>query len=568
MPTPRTRIDAGHIVAYQNDGHRYLRDGVIVVEGDQIVHVGRSCSGPADARIDARTMLVTPGLINTHAHLASSPLDKSFVEDRGRRQFYNSGLFEYLPARSAAQDEAASRACIDYSMGELLRSATTTDLDIGPLAEYAAETAGRAGMRLYMGPGFRSGRWFTPDGKQVVYDWDEEAGRQGLRRAVAFIEQHDGAHGGRIKGFLSPLQVDTCTEELLRETRSVANDLEVPIEIHVSQSVNEFQEMVRRHGRTPIEWLSDIGFLGSDVILGHAIVIAGTSWANFAGDDLRIMADSGCSVAHAVWVFARRGVAMESFARYLAAGVNMTLGTDTCPQSMLEAMKFAAVISKIVERQTEVATAADVFGAATLGGARALGRDDLGRIAPGAKADLLFFDAASTSMVPLRDPIKNVVYSAQASDIHTVMVDGQIVVRDRKALNLDEQAAAQAVQEAGERTWAQMGAADWANRDADQLSPQSFPIWEEPAVSGHESPPPRTSCCRSFVHELKAPPGGPILSRAEGSNRPRESWRHALLGLWRGAAYRVEVLQLLRVGPGHGVCSVRPRQSAGQPLLH
>src|SRR6266540_2961857 len=302
-----------------------------------------------------------------------------------------------------------------------------------------------------MGPGYRSGCWYTPDGRQVLYEWDEEAGREGLKRAIQFIEQYHDAGDGLVRGFLSPVQVDTCTEALLRETRAAANDLQVPIEIHVSQSVNEFQEMVKRHGRTPIEWLADIGLLGPDVILGHAIIVAGTSWANFAGDDVGIMAEHGCSVAHAVWVFARRGVAMESFARYLARGVNMTLGTDTCPQSMLEAMKFAAVLSKVIERQTEVATAADVFNAATLGGARALGRDDLGRIAVGAKADLLFFDAASTSMVPLRDPIKNVVYSAQASDIHTVMVDGQIVVRDRKALNLDEQAAAQAVQEAGER---------------------------------------------------------------------------------------------------------------------
>ena len=142
------------------------------------------------------------------------------------------------------------------------------------------------------------------------------------------------------------------------------------------------------------------------------------------------MADHGCSVAHAVWVFARRGVAMESFAKYLARGVNMTLGTDTCPQSMLEAMKFAAVLSKTMERQTETTTAADVFNAATLGGARAVGRDDLGRIAVGAKADLLLFDAASTWLVPLRDPIKNVVYSGQASDVHTVMVNGKIVMRD------------------------------------------------------------------------------------------------------------------------------------------
>src|SRR3990172_9761154 len=94
------------------------------------------------------------------------------------------------------------------------------------------------------------------------------------------------------------------------------------------------------------------------------------------------MGDAGCSVAHAVWVFARRGVAMESFARYRKAGVNMSLGTDTNPQSVIEAMRWAAVLSKTMERHTEATTAAHVFDAATLGGARALGRGDPGPGAP------------------------------------------------------------------------------------------------------------------------------------------------------------------------------------------
>ncbi|MDP9374960.1 MAG: amidohydrolase family protein, partial [Chloroflexota bacterium] len=463
-------------------GHRYLRDGTIVVEGDAIVHVGRDAGrfeGQTDETIDARGRIVTPGFVNVHAHLAGSPLDKSFLEDRGSRQFYLSGLFEYLPARSAAQDEEATHACFDYSMVELLRTGTTTVLEMGPLLEEAIDSAARVGMRLYLGPGIRDGRWYTPDGRTVKYAWDEGAGRAALRRAVDFIERHEGAHNGLIRGFLSPLQVDTCTEGLLREVRREADRLRVPIQIHVSQSVNEFQEMIGRHGKTPIEWLRDIGFLAPDVILGHAIVLGGGSWANYHADDLGVIAASGASVAHAVWVFARRGIAMESFSRYLAAGVNMALGTDTAPQSMLEALKFTAVVSKIVDRRTEVATAADCFNAATLGGARAIGRDDLGRIAPGARADLLFFDAESLFMTPLRDPVKNIVYSAQAEDLLDVMINGRIVMRDRRVLGADEREVARRLQAAGERMWPNMQRGDWAGRDADTLSPLSFPLWSD-----------------------------------------------------------------------------------------
>jgi cytosine/adenosine deaminase-related metal-dependent hydrolase len=170
---------------------------------------------------------------------------------------------------------------------------------------------------------------------------------------------------------------------------------------------------------------------------------------------------------------------MESFARYLARGVNMTLGTDTCPQSMIEALRWTAAVSKIVDRRTEVATAADVFTAATLGGARALGRDDLGRIAPGAKADLLIWDGASLFMTPLRDPVKNIVYSAQAEDLDTAIVDGEVRMRDRRVLGVDVAALTRDLQAAGERMWPRMADADWAARTADELSPQSFPAFDE-----------------------------------------------------------------------------------------
>jgi 5-methylthioadenosine/S-adenosylhomocysteine deaminase len=457
-----------------------LREGVIVIDGNEIVHVGPAGSwdAPVDEAIDASGMVVTPGFINTHTHLYESPLDKSFVEDKGRRQFYLSGLFEYLPVRSMAMDDEAAHACLAYSMAELLRTGTTTVMEIGSYAEEAVRQAGRFGMRLYMGLGYRSGRWFTDDGKEVKYAWDEEAGLRNMERAVRFIEENDGAQNGRIKGFLSPSQVDTCSEDLLRRSRQAATSLGVPMALHTSQSVNEFLEMTRRHGKTPIEWLRDIGFLGPDVILGHCIVLAPGSWTQWSGDDVGILADTGTNVAHCVWVFARRGIAMESFARYLARGVNMALGTDTCPQSMIEGLRYTAVVSKIVDRQTEVATAADVFNAATLAGAKSLGRDDLGRIVPGAKADLLLWRGDSIFMTPLRDPIRNLVYSATAEDLDTVLIDGDVRMRGREIPGIDITALTHDLQAAGERMWANVHKGDWAGRTIDELAPQTFPKWE------------------------------------------------------------------------------------------
>ena len=154
--------------------------------------------------------------------------------------------------------------------------------------------------------------------------------------------------------FFAPSQIDTCTAALLKDGKRWADETKRPYQVHTSQSVVEFNEMVARHGKTPIAWMRELGVLGPNTILGHAIIVGGSSWTNYPAGDVQIMADAGCSVAHAVWVFARRGIAMESFGRYRAAGVNMALGTDTNPQSVIEAMRWAAVVAKMMERQTGV----------------------------------------------------------------------------------------------------------------------------------------------------------------------------------------------------------------------
>lgn len=474
---PRIAINAGHIIAFDGRGHRLLPNGVVVVEGDRIVHVGPHADGAVDRTIDARDRVLTPGLISTHAHIGGSPLDRSFLEDRGNPQFWYSGLFEMLPVRGEAQDQEAGRACIDFSMAELLRGGVTTVMEIGSQGEYVVDRAAHYGLRVYMGLAYRSGRWLTRDGRRVAWEWDEQAGQAGLQRAVEFHDKYDGAHGDLVRCAWSPAQIDTCAPELLRASKRLADETKRPFTLHTSQSVVEFNEMLARHGKTPVAWLRDLGVLGPNVVLGHAIIVGGSSWTNYPAGDVAIMGDAGCSVAHAVWVFARRGVLMESFAAFRRAGVNMSLGTDTSPQSVIEAMRWAAVCSKIAERNTEATTAADVFDAATLGGARALGRDDLGRVAPGARADLVLWKARSWGMTPLRDPVKNIVYNATAEDVDRVWVNGRLVVDAGNVLAANEDHIFAALQAGGERMWPRMQDFDWAQRDAGRLSPQTYPEW-------------------------------------------------------------------------------------------
>jgi 5-methylthioadenosine/S-adenosylhomocysteine deaminase len=469
-----TLYRAGWIVAFQDGEHRILRDGCLVVEDDRVTHVGSTYDGPADRVVDVPDRIVTPGFINTHAHLDESPIDKSVQEDVGNRQFWLTGLIEILPTEMAGLDDDGERACLDYSLIELARTGTTTVLQMGGIEEYAADAIEASGLRGYVAPMYRSGRWFTPDGRRVDYAWDADDGRSGFERATAYVERLRGRADGRVQGFLAPAQVDTCSEALLRDSKAAADDLDVPLSLHASQGVWEFQEMTRRHGRTPVEWLSDLGFLGPRTVLGHAVFLSGTSWVNFAGDDLGLLAASGTSVSYNAWCFIRRGLVMESFPGYVDAGVNMCLGTDTAPQSMIESLRWTAIAGKVAARRTDVSTARQVFDAATVNAARMLGRDDLGRIAPGAKADLLFWRADGFTMTPMRDPIRNLVYYAQASDLADVVVDGRAVVEDGQVLGADVETATRRVQEAGERMWSRWSSGDWAGRTLEEVAPQTY----------------------------------------------------------------------------------------------
>jgi cytosine/adenosine deaminase-related metal-dependent hydrolase len=474
----RTVIRAGMVIALQQGEHRLLEDGYVVIEDDRIVHVGPTYEGAADEVFDLPGHLLTPGLIDTHAHLTSAPLDRSYVEDVGKPNFYFSGLPELLPALGAALDVEAQKATVDYSMAELLRSGTTTVMEIGWLGDYTANAAERAGIRAYIAEGYGSAKWRTHDGKKMSFAWKDDGGVDGFRDAVAFVERNQGRADGRISGYLSPMQVAMVTPELLKMTQDAAERLDVPVALHTAEAVFEFQEMISREGKTPVEWLDHLGFLNERCILGHVVFTTGNSWIQYPGRDLEILAESGASVAHCPWVFARRGIAMESFADYLDAGINMCLGSDTAPQSLLQAMRYAAVLGKVTRRDCRTPTAMDVFNAVTLNAAKLLKRDDLGRIAPGAKADILLWNLSGFSLIPCRDPIRNLVYSAEPADLHHVMVDGRWLVRDGKLLTVDEMAVKAGFAKAAKRVWDGIGPGDWAGRPIDALSPLSLRRFE------------------------------------------------------------------------------------------
>ena len=167
---------------------------------------------------------------------------------------------------------------------------------------------------------------------------------------------------------------------------------------------------------------------------------------------------------------------MRSLGGYRAAGVNMSLGTDCYPHDMIEEMRIAGLMSKVASGHVDLLRTEDVFETATLGAARALGRDDLGRLATGAKADLALVDLRHPSMRPVRDPLKCLIYSGTAGAVRDVFVGGEQMVKDRVVQSIDQDDALDRLQEGQNRALERVPDMDWAKRGADEISPFCLPV--------------------------------------------------------------------------------------------
>lgn len=484
-----TLIRARWVVGHQDGEHRLIDDGVIVVAGDSIVDVGTDWTGRVDETIEVRNGLAIPGLISTHAHVAAQVTDR-LVLDGGRRDFMRSGFLNCAPRKVSGGPSLGSfedaDASIAFAFAALLGHGVTTIAEAGntgDVGDIMLRHAGACGARLYYSPAYATGEYLVEDDGRLVVHRDEAMGLAGLERAVRFIEDNDGAFDGRFRGILNPDEFYLSTPELRRRTRAEADRLGVGITMHFCEQLFEFHETLRLTGRTPVQNLADEGFLGPDVLLGHCIYVAGHPMVAYPWDgDLELIAGSGATVAHAPLALARRGVSLSTFDRYRKAGINIGMGTDSYPYDLISEMRMASLAGKIVGGDNEAAKARAVFDAATLGGAKALGRTDLGRIEVGAKADIVLVDFDDVAIGPVWDPIRSLVMCASGSNVQTVLVDGKVVVQEGRVLFADEGELTRRAQESCEAVWRRFPETHWTGKEMREIFQPSLNAWREPAA--------------------------------------------------------------------------------------
>jgi len=298
------------------------------------------------------------------------------------------------------------------------------------------------------------------------------AGQKAFSTAQKVVERAESHPSGRLSAVVSPSQVDTCSEALLRDSHAFAQDHNLSWTIHAGQSVTEFHEMQRRHGMTSIQWLDSIDVLDERSVIAHGIFLDHHPWLHWTSQqDLKLLSDRGVTIAHCPTVFSRRGIALNTFGAYLDNGVRMSIGTDTYPHNMLDECRTAVIVARIIGQSVTDVDCVDVFNAATVGGANALNRDDIGRLAVGCKADFSIIDLTSPSMRPVREPLRSLITVAGNRPVKDVFTHGEQVVSNGTVLNIDLELELTRLHAAQLNMLNVVSKRDWNNRSDQELAP-------------------------------------------------------------------------------------------------
>lgn len=455
-----TRVRTRWLIAWDGSAHRTISGGELVFEGDRVLHAGTPWKGPSDRIMDASEALVAPGFVNLHVHAGSLAAGRPFDDFAGPRA-QTLGFLQYgaPPEHAADAEREAPGPAAGATVAELLRSGTTCAAEIGGetgVPPDALRHAGKElGLRLVLGKGFRSRDYVTRADGSVGYRERPDRGAGAFAEALAFAREVVAAEDPWVGAMLFPLQVDTCEPELLEAAYRSAEELGIPLQVHGAQTPHEVDVLASRYGRSPVEHLEAAGALGPRTILAHAILLPHHSWLRDRSTaDLERVAASGAAVAHCPVAMARRGLSLESYGRYLRAGVPVVIGTDTYPRDLTAEMRWAVYLSRIADRRAAAPTAGDALTSVTTVPADRIGRPDLGRLAQGARADFQVVDLDRYRTGPVVDPVSTWVHAGVAENVRSVWTGGVERVRDGVVLGADEGELVRMRQHAGEDRWA------------------------------------------------------------------------------------------------------------------
>jgi 5-methylthioadenosine/S-adenosylhomocysteine deaminase len=410
------------------DGRGIIEDGFITTKNNLITYAGPKTKAPkseAEKIIDASGMIATPGLINCHTHLAMT-LFRGIVEDQPLEEWLTKTVWP-LEAKLTPQDiyYGSLLGCL-----EMIKSGTTCFADMYFHEEKVAEAVQESGLRAVLAPG-------------LLETLSKRLAQKTLRQTIRLAERYHKPNS-TIRIQLGPHAAYTCSPKFLKEVREAATCHKIGIHIHVAESEYMANQIEKEHDQTEVQLLESIGFLGPDVLAAHCI--------HLNQEDIQTLAKHDVKVAYNPVANMKLAQGTARIPDLQKRGITVGLGTDGPASNntldMLQSMKIAALLQKAHYRDTTVLPAKTVLEMATIKAAKAFGLEKIiGSLEPGKRADIILIDFRKPHLTPIHNPYANILYSANGSDVQTLIVDGRILMENREVKTLDEEEIMQKAQE-------------------------------------------------------------------------------------------------------------------------
>ena len=418
---PDIIIEGGLLLTMVED-QGFIEDARVLIKGDKISDILTSFdeerSFEGIETIDAKNCIIMPGLINSHCHSAMT-LFRGYADDLPLKQWLFEKIFpaeaKYLSPDSVYWGSLL--ACL-----EMIASGTTSFIDGYFFQDETFRAAHQSGLRALIAQGvidFPAPGISDPKKNLVV-------GREFLEKWTNFSDL--------ITPGLFCHSLVTCSDNTLIQAKKISQEFGLPLQIHLSETLEEVEEVIKRTGQRPAQYLNELGLLGDDLIAAHSI--------HLNPDEIELLYKNNVKVVHVPESNMKLSSGVAKISDMIHKGIEIGIGTDGCASNnnldMFQEMDTAAKIAKVMTLDPVNMPAESVLKMATLGGARMMGLEqEIGTIEKDKQADIIVIDVNSPHMVPLYNPISLVVYSASGADVKDVVVNGQILLKDRIFQTLD-----------------------------------------------------------------------------------------------------------------------------------
>ena len=416
-------IVSGGTIVTMDGARRVIENGAIAVKAGRIEGIGRA--GEIDQRYAAREVLnatgkvVVPGLINGHTHVPMT-LFRGLADDLDLQEWLTKYIF---PAEAKNVTEEFVRVGTRLGLAEMLRGGTTTYCDMYYFEDAIADETSKAGMRAVLG--------------ETVIDFavaDNKTNAEAMTYVESFVKKWQG--NALIVPAIAPHAPYTVSEEHLKAVRAFSDRTGAPIVTHISETRREVDESIKEKGASPIDYLNRIGFLNNRVVAAHVV------WPT--EEELGLLKRLGVGIVHNPQSNMKLASGVAPVPEMLKADLPVGLGTDGAASNndlnLWEEMDTAAKLHKLISRDPKVVNAEEAFEMATIRGARALHLEkEIGSIEKGKRADLVIVDLDDLNQTPYYNIYSDLVYATKAADVRTVIIEGRVVMRDRRLLTLNEE---------------------------------------------------------------------------------------------------------------------------------